>query len=388
MSSFSIPVSNTRVRQPNTVAVWDLGVRAFHWGLVATVAAALLTGFVAPDWWIDIHIAAGSAVAALIAFRSVLGVIGSPYARFWAFAYRPSRVFAYVKSVFLGRPDHYRGHNPLGALMVFALLAALGLICLTGVVALGGEEKRGPLAFLVPFALGDAANAFHEVLAWLIVGFVGLHIGGVLFASRHERINLVASMVGGQKPDRPHADYQPERRQGSMYIAVTTTLLLIFGGALLTAMSYLPAAGIPHTALDPQYRTQCGDCHIAFHPSLLPAKSWRDLMASLGDHFGEDASLDGKQAAAIGVYLAAHSSERYDTKAANRFRTIDPDAPMRITETPFWRRKHRGITEDVFRSRAVAARSACVACHGDAETGLFADAAIALPVSLPILQPK
>ena len=40
--------------------VWDLGVRVFHWLLVASVAAALLTGWLAPKSWLDLHVWLGA----------------------------------------------------------------------------------------------------------------------------------------------------------------------------------------------------------------------------------------------------------------------------------------------------------------------------------------
>ncbi|MCC2112595.1 MAG: cytochrome b/b6 domain-containing protein [Hyphomicrobiales bacterium] len=362
-----------------TVPVWDIGIRLFHWGLVASVVTALVTGFLAPEWWIDIHIAAGTAVAALIAFRLVLGFFGTPPARFRSFAYHPSDVIAYLADLIRGQVRHYRGHNPLGAMMVFALIGVLATLAITGVVVLGGEEKRGPLAFLVSFSAGDMAAELHEALAWAIVALIGLHVAGVLFSSWHERMNLVAAMISGKKPERPASDKAsalpvPRRHRLAAMLAVIG--LAVIG---LTSLSFVPAAGVPRAALDPQYKTECGDCHIAFHPSLLPAASWRAVMASLDDHFGEDASLSPEQTAAIAAYLTAHAAENYDTKAANRFRKTNPEAATQITATRFWKRKHRDIPEDVFHSPAVGAQSACGACHRDAETGLFADAAIAPP---------
>ena len=38
------------------------------------------------------------------------------------------------------------GHNPVGALMVFALLICLALIVVSGVALLGGQFKQGPLS--------------------------------------------------------------------------------------------------------------------------------------------------------------------------------------------------------------------------------------------------
>ena len=60
--------------------VWDLGVRLFHWLLVAAVAIALVTGLSGPRNVLNVHVAAGAAIGGLVAFRVLWGVIGSTYA--------------------------------------------------------------------------------------------------------------------------------------------------------------------------------------------------------------------------------------------------------------------------------------------------------------------
>ena len=127
------------------------------------------------------------------------------------------------------------------------------------------------------------------------------------------------------------------------------------------------------------YRAECGACHWAFHPSLLPRASWARIVGSLDDHFGEDASLSNDQNAEIAAYLDTLAAESWDTEAANRFRTVSPTEPMRITRTPYWVTKHRDIDPAVYRSQAVGSESNCIACHKDAKTGRFDDQAIAMP---------
>ncbi|MEI7538909.1 MAG: hypothetical protein WCJ76_16955, partial [Comamonadaceae bacterium] len=61
--------------------------------------------------------------------------------------------------------------------------------------------------------------------------------------------------------------------------------------------------------------------------------------------------------------------------------SIKVDAtPLRITETPYWVKKHRDITVADWQSPKVKSRSNCAACHLDAEAGTFEDAAMRLPV--------
>ena len=102
-------------------------------------------------------------------------------------------------------------------------------------------------------------------------------------------------------------------------------------------------------------------------------------MAGLSNHFGEDASLDAGTAQTILAYLTANSADAFDTRAANVLRRRNPDNPLSITATPFWRHRHARIPDRVFASPAVASRGNCAACHADAASGLFRPSAIAIP---------
>ena len=102
-------------------------------------------------------------------------------------------------------------------------------------------------------------------------------------------------------------------------------------------------------------------------------------MASLREHFGEDASLDAATTRSLAAWLVGNAAETFDTESANRFRVVAPDDPYRITATPYWVRKHAGIPPDVFARKSVRSKVNCHACHRDAESGRYDDQAIAIP---------
>jgi mono/diheme cytochrome c family protein len=132
-------------------------------------------------------------------------------------------------------------------------------------------------------------------------------------------------------------------------------------------------------AENPLYKKECGDCHTAFHPSLLPSDSWKKVMGDLSDHFGEDATLDEPKLGDIAAYLIANGAETWDTEAANRFRRVSAEDPRRITATRYWKRKHKDIAPAVFAQKNVGGKANCGACHTDADTGRFDDQAIKIP---------
>lgn len=185
----------------NDTKVWDPLVRIFHWSLVATFAIAYLSGE-GEDEWLSLHSIAGYTIMGLILVRLIWGVIGTPYARFSSFIYRPSAVVAYLKQLLLLRPPRYLGHNPAGSVMIIALLVSLVLTSVSGLVIYGAEENAGPLAGMLAGTSESQAHALgevHEFFANLTLFLVVFHVVGVVVSSVLHHENLVRAMVTGYK---------------------------------------------------------------------------------------------------------------------------------------------------------------------------------------------
>ena len=87
---------------------------------------------------------------------------------------------------------------------------------------------------------------------------------------------------------------------------VVWSLAAAFGlFAMHAAFATPPAVAAPPATPAATYRQECGDCHVAYAPRLLPAGDWRRLMAGLDRHFGSDASLDPATTTAILGWLEA-----------------------------------------------------------------------------------
>jgi nitrate/TMAO reductase-like tetraheme cytochrome c subunit len=137
-----------------------------------------------------------------------------------------------------------------------------------------------------------------------------------------------------------------------------------------------------HFAANKDYNAECSSCHVGFLPGFLPERSWKKLMAGLEDHFGENASLDQDISSKISKYLVTNAAD--SAAASPRSKRIAKmiaanETPLRITESPFWVRKHRGIKSYVWKRAAVGPKSKCESCHRDAAKGLFSEYDVKIP---------
>ena len=135
-------------------------------------------------------------------------------------------------------------------------------------------------------------------------------------------------------------------------------------------------------ATDPVYQEECGSCHMAYSPGLLPSSSWMKLMSGLENHFGDNAELDAETQKSVTTFLLSNSAERSDFRRSQKFsRSIENDnAPIRISETPYFRHEHDEIPERMVTGNPeVKSFSHCNACHSKAEQGLFNEHDVRIP---------
>jgi hypothetical protein len=147
------------------------------------------------------------------------------------------------------------------------------------------------------------------------------------------------------------------------------------------ALSALVAAGpvladddwIPPVT-DDLTRAECGDCHMAFQPGFLPARSWDAMMDGLADHFGDDATIAPEKVDHIRTYLTANAGDRIRSEMARDYmRWVRADGvPLRITENPEFLEEH-DFRPSVWERPDVVTKSNCPACHKAAERGSYED---------------
>jgi cytochrome b len=194
------------------IMVWDAPTRVFHWLLVLSFAGAYLTA--ESERWALAHITLGYTMGGLVAFRVVWGVLGTRYARFSSFVRGPSTVIHYVRGLLRGKPEHFVGHNPAGAVAIVLLLVTSVAIVATGWAVY--RELGGNL-------LGE----LHEAAANAMLAVVGIHVAGVVVASWLHRENLVRSMVVGTKEGDPAQGIH--RAWAGLAIVIVAAVMVFWG---------------------------------------------------------------------------------------------------------------------------------------------------------------
>ena len=392
--SASDPHARTHTLQPTLI--WDLPTRLFHWVLAGSFALAWITA--EADEWLSVHVFCGYLMLGLVAFRLLWGVVGSHFARFTSFWFSPKQAIHYLKEVASGQAARHVGHNPTGSWAIYILLTLTLFVAASGWITLGADEQQGLAAGWFSFSQAKLFKEVHEITATLMLLVVGGHIAGVVVESVMHKENLARSMVTGLKM----ADENTPRTSAQTLVAVVLLLVMLgFGGWWFayavdrqldgqawhatsesgeTEELHVAFVGkaLPDNAV---WREECGSCHGVFHPSLLPARSWQKMMAEQDRHFGSDLGLDAPTTAAVLTFMVDNAAEGHATEAAYKIeQSIAKEAaPQRITETPYWIRKHREVAAADWANPMVKSQANCAACHLDADAGTFEDGAMQIP---------
>lgn len=149
---------------------------------------------------------------------------------------------------------------------------------------------------------------------------------------------------------------------------ITLRFALLAPLALAASVAH---AGDDRYTLSPVYVQECGACHTAYPPALLPKESWQRLMGSLDKHYGTDASLDAAAQKSIGDWVLAHAG------SGKRARSAPPED--RITRGDWFIREHREVPKAAWTRPAIKSASNCSACHRGANEGDYDEDRVSIP---------
>jgi Ni/Fe-hydrogenase 1 B-type cytochrome subunit len=220
--------------------VWSKNIRLFHWLNVLSVLLLIVIGSViyfGKDLGIStegkillktIHVCVGYVFAANLIFRIILGFIGKGYER-WGQTLPFNKVFKQELADFKkDKNKTFKGHSPLGKLMVGALMLSLSIQMISGLVIAGTDiyyppfgqyfasniaQDKSQVSLIKPYSKENVdADAYKEMRNvrkpfitahvysfYFLLLLIPLHILAVFFAERREKHSIVSSMIHGFK---------------------------------------------------------------------------------------------------------------------------------------------------------------------------------------------
>ncbi|PWD86337.1 cytochrome b/b6 domain-containing protein [Ignatzschineria cameli] len=226
------------------IKVWDLPTRLFHWILALAVLVCVYTSYNFSDYYdlsflgsysaMAIHQYAGTLILALLIFRLIWGIIGATTARFSNFIRGPFHIVQYLKK----SVTPTEGHNPLGALMVVALILLLLIQVVTGLFLEDNTYMfaNAPLAKLADSDMRSNMIAIHSNGRAILLWFIGLHITAVFAYLIVKRQNLIRTMITGTRDRSAAHTPNPESIKADrplvgialMIIIIALTFYLLF----------------------------------------------------------------------------------------------------------------------------------------------------------------
>jgi hypothetical protein len=223
----------------------------------------------------------------------------------------------------------------------------------------------------------------HEFLGTLLWLLIGAHVGGVLFDRLlHAREGTLTSILDGHKNMEGESARVTLLQKIVSFIGIGLSLFVLVyalsGEGNIVTAGYNQA--VDYKKEHPLFVSECGACHTLYPPSLLPKQSWERVMADLGNHFGDDASLAQPARQSILAYLLKNAAESSTSEASLKIvQSMPNQAMIAVTQTPFWKKRHQEIDNAYFESSKIRSRANCRACHTDVEQGLLEDSSIKLP---------
>jgi cytochrome b len=157
--------------------IWTLPTRLFHWLLAISFTVAFILG--GEEKYLSLHAALGSLIGGLVFFRILQGFFGPKYARFRDFPVAVSSIISFVSNMRQSKAAH-PGHNPLAALIMFAIIATALLSSLSGMLMFAAGDT-GIFGWRInPGVSINAIEEVHDVVVHLFLILVGIHLTGIL----------------------------------------------------------------------------------------------------------------------------------------------------------------------------------------------------------------
>lgn len=356
------------------IVVWGLYTRVSHILLMVMMLAVFLTPEV--KRLLTLHVALGYTIGLLFLFRILWGFMDVKYSKLKDFNFSLSDLKTYMLSIF-GNKKAYIGHNPASSYAIIAMMILTFLAVISGALTYGVKEGMGVFSFMNHTLFRDMKlfKEVHEFFSNVLMAVIFAHIAGVLLDKVLHKSRVLESMIDGYKVGDEEG-LKLTFLQKFFGILALGFSIAAFVYMLLSPNSIFIADGNPkmdYAKENSAFYKECISCHTLFPPFLLPQKSWVSMMATLDNHFGDDASLDSKTTESIKAFLVKNSAETSTKESSLRIlASLENDKTyLAITETPFWKNRHKKIDKAVYAREEIGKPSNCKACHANIENGLL-----------------
>jgi len=355
--------------------IWSIYTRLFHIMLITSVVTSYV--LIDKENQLTEHVLAGYIVALLISLRIIWGFLGVKCSQHEDLVGKIPLIPKYFMNYFNKDRGSYMGHNPASALYVLLIMTLLIIVTLSGSLLYGIQENTGIFAGLNE-SYSDwmlLIESIHKISTTVLLVFILSHVTGVILNLIFNGSDVILGMITG-------------KRRGTDFDVVLTLQQHIFGivwiaSALSLAIYFYynqdniltEDKNIEINFRKESYETSsgCGSCHMVYPAYLLPKQSWKEMMDNLENHFGKDASRPEEETQLIREYLMNNAAE-YSTKeaAVKILDRLGEKTPAAITETNYWKEKHKDITKEQFEAD-YGMKSDCRTCHKTIRDGLIQD---------------
>lgn len=207
----------------NKIYVWEAPVRITHWLNMLCLVLLSITGIYIRSpfliatstdsfvmgWFRFIHFVSAYVFVVNLAIRMYWSVSGNAYASWKAyFPFSSERIDTLFKQMAFyalvsRKPPKDIGHTPLAGLSYFFLLLLCGVSVISGFALYSLNRPPGLMTgmfgWVFNFISIPMARLIHDLIMWLVLAFVILHVYIVFLLNGAEQNGLFSSMFDGYK---------------------------------------------------------------------------------------------------------------------------------------------------------------------------------------------
>ncbi len=377
----------------NQVYVWPIYTRIIHWLIAFSFTFAFI--FSLYENLLNLHVAAGIVFGLMLVYRIIWGFIGPQYATFNTFKLSLAKLKFYFQEKIENR---YReipaGHNPASSWFTLIVLGVGSIIAISGLLLYGIQEGKGYLGFLNDeyYIHINLLLDIHIYSSYILLGWIIIHISGVLVEQFYHKTSMVFAMITGYKKAKGEDSKPAKSQSGLTYLFLIVSLLVFFVSTDGRNNPFVVSKfeQIHYDTEYPIYLKECGTCHKPYPAFMLPKSSWIRMQDGLSNHFGEkispnevkeDNKISLNDQTVIFNFLQNNSADNSTREISVKvMESLNGEKGRKsITKIKIWKEIHKDIPQEVFKRKNIKRKANCFTCHKNFEKGMIEDIDINIP---------